>query len=309
MPFNERRLRYFVTVVDEGQITRAARKLHIAQPALSQAIGALEAELGLVLLERHPRGISLTPAGEAVLEKARLLLEVKADLAGVIRSLQQGIQGTIIFGYLGLPPWQSIPDITERFQQTHPDIDISLQPLGFPISPTSSWLKEVDTALHAGPVTADHDIWVQPVSVGPRVVLMSHSHRLAKRAELAVGEVFDEVFIGFDPEVDPVWAGSWNLNKERGGPPKKLADRVPDSVQERLAMIASGSGISTAHAAQAPLISNALPGLVAIPLSDADPAGLSLVGRVDRRSTAVEALLATARMLQNDNHDATTDLQ
>jgi DNA-binding transcriptional LysR family regulator len=298
MPVNERRLRYFVTVADEGQITRAARALHIAQPALSQAIGALEGEVGVPLLERHPRGISLTLAGEEVLEKARLLLEAQADLASVIRSLQQGIQGTIVFGYLGLPPWQAIPDIIERFEQTHPDIEISLQPLEFPISPTSAWLKGVDMAVHAGPVTADPDIWAQPVSTGPRVVLMSHGHPLAKRAELTVAEVLDEVFIGFDPAVDPVWAGAWNLDKERRGPPRQLASKVPVSVQERLAMIAAGSGISTAVAAQAPLISNALPGLVAIPLSDAHPADLSLVGRVDRRSMAVEALLATARLLR-----------
>ncbi len=301
MPVNERRLRYFVTVADEGQITRAARKLHIGQPALSQAIGALEEEIGLTLLERHPRGISLTPAGEEVLEKARLLLEVKEELAGVISSLQQGIQGTIVFGYLGLPPWQSIPAIIERFEQDHPDIEITLQPLEFPVSPTSAWLNAVDMALHAGPVTAEAEIWVQPVSVGPRVALVSHSHPLAKRAELTVAEVFDEVFIGFDPAVDPTWAGAWNLDKERGGPPPLVAEKVPSTVQERLAMIAAGSGISTALGAQAPLISNALPGLVVVPLSDADPAGLSLVGRVDRLNPAVEALLATARRLNADD--------
>jgi DNA-binding transcriptional LysR family regulator len=301
MPVNERRLRYFVTVADEGQITRAARKLHIGQPALSQAIGALEAEIGLTLLERHPRGISLTLAGQEVLEKARLLLEVKADLAGVISSLQQGIQGTIVFGYLGLPPWQSIPGIIERFEQDHPDIEITLQPLEFPVSPTSAWLNAVDLALHAGPVTAGTEIWVQPVSVGPRVALVSHSHPLAKRAELTVAEIFDEVFIGFDPAVDPTWAGAWNLDKERGGPPSLLAEKVPSTVQERLTMIAAGSGISTALGAQAPLISNALPGLVVVPLSDADPAGLSLVGRMDRLNPAVEALLATARRFDGDD--------
>ena len=62
--FRARHLRYFVTVVEEGQITRAAAKLHMAQPALSQAIADLESRLGLRLLIRHTRGVALTPNGE-----------------------------------------------------------------------------------------------------------------------------------------------------------------------------------------------------------------------------------------------------
>ena len=64
MSFRRGQLRYFVTVADEGQITRAARKLHLAQPSLSQAITQLEAEVGFKLLQRHTHGVTLTPAGQ-----------------------------------------------------------------------------------------------------------------------------------------------------------------------------------------------------------------------------------------------------
>jgi DNA-binding transcriptional LysR family regulator len=65
MSFKRGHLLYYVTVAEAGQITRAARRLHVAQPALSRAITQLESDLGFKLLERHARGVTLTPAGEA----------------------------------------------------------------------------------------------------------------------------------------------------------------------------------------------------------------------------------------------------
>ena len=79
MSFRPGALRYFVTVAEEGQITRAAEKLHVAQPAVSQAIAHLESDLGVELLERHPRGVSLTAAGEAFLAKARIAVASADD--------------------------------------------------------------------------------------------------------------------------------------------------------------------------------------------------------------------------------------
>src|SRR3954454_8501092 len=77
--FRRGQLESFVTVVEEGQITRAASRLHIAQPALSHAIAQLESELGVPLLDRHARGVTLTLAGERFYGKARLAVEADTD--------------------------------------------------------------------------------------------------------------------------------------------------------------------------------------------------------------------------------------
>ena len=98
MNFKRRQLDYFVTVADEGQITRAARKLQLAQPALSQAIAQLELDLGFKLLERHARGVTLTPAGEIFLVRARAAVAAWADAAATARSLARACSGTIEFG-------------------------------------------------------------------------------------------------------------------------------------------------------------------------------------------------------------------
>ena len=84
-----RQLRYFVTIAQEGQITRAAEKLHLAQPALSQRVAQLESQLGVALFHRHARGVSLTPPGEAYLAKVQVALTALADAELTVRALSR----------------------------------------------------------------------------------------------------------------------------------------------------------------------------------------------------------------------------
>ncbi len=147
MPFKRGQLRYFVTVAEEGQMTRAAAKLQIAQPALSQAIARLESELDVQLLERHARGVTLTADGEKFYPKARLALDACTDAVQTARSLARADKGTIEFGFLGAPPGLDSPAHLEAFAETHPDIDIRYRELRFPSVPTTSWLSEVDIAV------------------------------------------------------------------------------------------------------------------------------------------------------------------
>src|SRR6476661_2151465 len=147
MPFRRGHLRYFVTVADEGQITRAASKLHIAQPALSQAISQLENELGIELLIRHARGVSLTLAGEIFLPKARAALAADAEAALTAQSLARAAGEKIEIGYAGAPPAMKVPELFTALQQTHPGAHISFREMPFPAGPTADWLGDLDVAL------------------------------------------------------------------------------------------------------------------------------------------------------------------
>ena len=294
MPFKRNHLRYFVTVAEERQMTRAAAKLQIAQPALSHAIAGLESELGFQVFERHARGVTLTAAGETFLEKARQVIAAETDAGYASQSLARAAQGTIEFGFVGSPPGLDSPGPLEVFAETYPEIDVRYRELPFPSVPTSSWLSEVDVAVcHLPP--ADPDAWAQALRREPRAVLAPKRHPLAQRAELTVAEVLDETFIGFHPSIEPAWAGFWSLDDHRGGSPRRVtADRAV-SVQEILASLAVRRAITTVPASVARVIPNLLTGVVAIPLRDAEPSSIMLVGPKDRRNPLVASLLAFAR--------------
>lgn len=294
--FNRGQLRYFVAVVEDGQLTRAAARLHVAQPALSQAIAKLESQLGVQLLVRHPRGVTLTPEGEVFFEKARTAVAAESDALQTGESLARGAEGSLVFGTVGLPPWLAHPELVEVFTEARPKIEIRLKEVAYPTTPIASWLADVDVMISTV-LSPDPEVWVQPLGAEPRVVLVAKSHPLGQRKELTIAEVLDETFPRTHPTVDPVWAGNWTLDEYRGGPPAKQLDRPASSVQASLAPIAAGLAISTAPAFQAGPIANALSGVVAIPLRDAGPMILSLVGRNDRCSRPVQALRDVARNL------------
>jgi DNA-binding transcriptional LysR family regulator len=117
-------MRYFVAVAEEGQFTRAAEKLHIAQPARSKSIAQLEGQLGVKLLDRHPRGVTLTAAGEAFYAKARVAVTAAADAAATAQFLARGQRHMVERGFVVAPPGLHSPGPLKAFAEAHPDIDI-----------------------------------------------------------------------------------------------------------------------------------------------------------------------------------------
>jgi DNA-binding transcriptional LysR family regulator len=294
MNFKRGHLLYFVTVAEAGQITRAARRLHVAQPALSRAITQLESDLGFKLLERHARGVTLTPAGEAFLVKARAAVSAWSDALATAQSMARVRRGTIEFGFVAVPPGLDSPALLETFAQDYPEIDVCYRELAFPVASASSWLADVDLAVcHRPP--SDPAVWAYPLRREPRVVLAPARHRLAGRHELSVAEVLDETFIGFDPAVEPGWAGFWSLDDHRGEGPRRLtADRAANP-HEVLAALSVRDALTTVPEAVARLIPELLTEVVTIPLRDAAPATIVLVGHEDRANPLVASLLHFVR--------------
>jgi DNA-binding transcriptional LysR family regulator len=295
MPLRLEQLRYLVTVAEEGQMTRAARKLHLAQPALSQAIAQLESELGIDLLVRHSRGVTLTPAGESFLPKARLALKAANEAAMTAQTLARSAACMVEIGFIGPPPAINAPELFARFTEDHPDAHVSFRELAFPSGPTGPWLADVDVAF-CHPPLLEPQLLVQAVRREPRAVVMPETHPLATREELSARDVLDEVFIGYHPTVQPLWAGFHSLDDIRGGP-AALTDERALTVPEMLALMASRRAIAVIPRSDARIVEKVLRGVVAVPLHDAEPAVLSLVWRRDSNNPLVRELVAAARTL------------
>ncbi len=294
MVLKHRHLAYFVKVAETGQITRAARILHIAQPALSQAITQLETQLGVKLLERHPRGVSLTPAGAVFLEKAQIALDAQADAAATAASLARDLRGALQIGFLSIPPMLMAPNLLEAFARTNPGVEVSSRELRFPTGPTSSWLSDVDVALCHSPVPGP-DVEILTLREDRRSAVLRADHRLADRREVHVADVIDEPFYGCHPSVDERWASFWNLDDHRGGPPSEVTGDEVGNTLELVAAMTSGRAVSTFPESVAGVIVDLVPDLVALPLVDAAPASCALVWHPSRPSSVVADLVSLAR--------------
>jgi DNA-binding transcriptional LysR family regulator len=295
MEFKRGQLRNFVTVAEDGQMTRAARKLHLAQPALSQAISQLESELGLVLLERHARGVTLTPAGEAFLPKARAALAAADDALRTANALVRAASATMNVGFIGPAPIVNAPELFGAFADAHPATKVSFRELPFPSSPTTSWLEEVDVVFSPPPVT-ERGVRVQGLRLEPRAVVVPSDNPLAEASELGVADVLDELFIAYHPDVQPTWAGFGSFDDHRGKPARLTDDRAR-TPPEMLTMMATRNAITAVPLSDARAIEGVLRGVVAIPVRDAEPAVLSLVWLEDNRNPCVQSLVALAEGL------------
>jgi len=192
-----RHLRYFVAVAEELHFGRAAERLRMAQPPLSQQIKALEEELGARLFERNRRKVELTPAGAALLEEARDILRRAADLGRLARATAGGEAGRLEIAFTGSVPFNdAMPHILNAFRRAYPAVWVSLREMS-----TGSQIEAVaEGRLDIGFARpADSNL---PPGVAARrllrerlVLALPADHPLAGRDRLTMNEVAGEALV------------------------------------------------------------------------------------------------------------------
>lgn len=190
-----RHLRYFRAVAEEKHFGRAADRLHMAQPPLSQQIRQLEAELGVTLLHRTTRRVDLTPAGEAYLVRVRAILK-SVDAAGEeAKRIGSGLEGRLVIGCVGSATYSLLPALARRLRAQLPGVDFAFQ--GEMLSPDQlDALRDgsIDLALLRPfrELSEDTGVAVQPLRAEKYVVALPEGHRLASRSKVRVADLRDE---------------------------------------------------------------------------------------------------------------------
>ena len=287
---NLRRLEYFVAVAEELHFGRAAEKLGIAQPPLSQQIRKLEAEFGARLFDRSRRSVALTEAGAALLPEARRLLALSSSVATIPRDIQEGRAGRLRLGFIGSAGYRLVPALLRHSRKRLPSVTFELSEL-----PTVDQLVRIedgtlDLGLVRPPVFRDSvrtaSVWSEPF-----VAALPADHRLAELEAVDTSQLRDEAFVIFPRGRGPgLFETILRLCEGHGFTPRVAQEAV--QMQTIVGLVGAGLGVSIVPASVQDF---RLPGVVYRPLKQTEAQStVALVWNAELTSTARDHFLEIA---------------
>lgn len=285
-----RLVEYFVAVAEELHFGRAAARLHIAQPSLSQQIRRLESQVGAPLLTRTSRSVQLTSAGEVLLREGRKTL---AQARRALQATRAAAAPGLVVGFYGSAAAELLPEALRRFADIDGYVDVVLRELPFgTLDPVLS--GEVDLAfcrLRPGQTELD----VEVLSRESRVVALPAGHRFAGRESLHFAELAHESFIT-NPAVAETGPAPalWLDEQRRHGLPGRVAAESR-GLLEILTLVAANRGVCLVPASVARHYPRA--DIAYVPVLDAEPSLISLAWPSGDRSPTAEAFAAIVRAL------------
>lgn len=287
-----RLLRSFLAVAEELHFGRAARRLHLSQPPLSVQIKKLESDLGASLFHRTQRKVELTPAGTALLGRARHLVAEAERATLEVRSVASGQSGALSVGYTAAATHEVLPALVPRFSRARPGVRLELSELRSPLQPLALAEGRIEIGIACMPVAGDFAELVEHVlAVEKPVVILPTRHPLAKRKAVPVRALDGEAYVGVRTDIEPGWASAAVRALSAAGISLRFVQET-DTKIALLGMVAAELGLSIASESMAVLGRR---GVVFRPLTGL-PVRLTL-SLLTRRtlSPAAEAFVATAR--------------
>jgi DNA-binding transcriptional LysR family regulator len=214
---SSRLLAQFVTVAEELHFGKAALRLHMAQPPLSQAIKNLEEIVGVPLLSRSKHFVALTPAGEAFLEEARELLVRGQRAIDSARRASQGLTGTITVGFVGSVSYALLPRILSDFRTRFPSIHVDLRELTSTEQIENLRAHRIDLGIVRLPVNNAADMELRTIARERLIAVLPQDHRLACAKTLRLKDLADDAFMVFPGDKIPSLHAKFLLACERAG--------------------------------------------------------------------------------------------
>ena len=283
-------------MAEELSYSRAAARIHVSQPSLSRQVAALEAEIGVALLDRDKHRVSLTAAGKAYLGRARELLGGLDEAADLARRTAQGQVGRLALGFGGSAAYTLMPAVLRRFRARYPEVEVTLQQL--PLTAQLDALREgrVDVGFLLLPVD-DPSVRTERLMRDRMVAAVPSDHALARRRDVALRSLSDEAFVAFPREGGLGYRDRMvELCLKAGFTPRIVREAAP--LESIVGFVASGVGIALLPAMARRL---RVADVIYVPVTERFAfMDFALAWRPDAKMPAIDAFLATSRELARE---------
>ena len=237
-----RLLRYFVAVAEELHFGRAAARLHMAQPGLSQQIKALEQMLGVQLLERTSRQVRLTSAGGSLLAESRRLLADAERAVDRVRRTGRGEIGRVTIAAIGSATYDVVPRLLRAQRKRLPDIEVVLREMSTPAQVHALRGGDVDVGFLRLPADTA-DLVTHTVREDRMALMLPDAHPLARRNRVALRDLAREPLILFPAAPRPSWADTVLAACREAGFEPIVAQEAMESATV-VSFVAAGIGIA-----------------------------------------------------------------
>jgi DNA-binding transcriptional LysR family regulator len=290
-PVELRHLSSFIAVAEELHFGRAARRLQMAQPPLSQQIRQLEKELGVQLFERSTRSVRLTSAGEAFLKPVRTVLEDLDIAQRVAKAAGRGEYGRVTVGFAGASSHATLPRLTRAVRAAHPGIELVMRGQTYA---NRALAGVADGTLDLGfvrlPIT-QHGVEHRVIGEEELVCALPSDHPLARQSSITVADLADEPFVSFPARTGSSLRDVTLQTCEAAGHHPRIVQEAPDSYTI-LALVAMGVGVtltltSCMHIQQTGLVYRPLSGTPVVLQA-------AIAWRADNPSAALHSVLDVA---------------
>jgi DNA-binding transcriptional LysR family regulator len=285
-----RHLRAFVTVAEELSFRRAAQRLRVAQSPLSQHIKRLEREVGVRLLWRTTRQVTLTAAGEAFLAEARRALAAAEAAPGVARRAAEGQIGLIRLGFTGPASYEVLLVMLRAFRRHRPQVRLDTVGPAYSGELADRLVRgDLDAALVRVPIAA-RTLRLRILTRHRVAAVLPVSHPLAGGAAVHLDELAGEPVIGYPAHRGAATADVITSAFVRHGLLPNVVQEAPDT---HTIMLLAGAGVGVGLVPESAGHLN-VPGVVVLPVPEIPPVALALAWRGDDQNPALHALVELA---------------
>jgi DNA-binding transcriptional LysR family regulator len=288
-----RHLRYFVTVAEELHFGRAAQRLQIAQPPLSQQIRQLEEELGVQLFHRTKRSVQLTEAGQLFLEEASQILTRAEQAIQIVQRADRGETGRLTLGFVGSATYSILPGVLKVFRRRFPEVLLSLHEM----TTTQQVQALYEDRIHLGfvrPPIYEQELMIESILKEPFVAVLPEFHRLANETQISLLTLANDPFILF-----PRYLGSGfydqivNMCQQVGFQPQVAQEAI--QMQTIISLVAAELGVALVPASVQNL---QRVGVVYKALAEStSQVELAMVWRPDKISSVLQKFLEVTRQV------------